>query len=222
MRNRHRSMAGLVFIVIFFCSSLAHAEGTALTGRLGTLGGGLELTRSLSETVNARVGVNFFTYEYTGEESDIEYEFDLNLFSASALLDWHPFGGVFRLSGGLVLNNNELDSTARPLEITAIGDVDYTPEEIGTLTGNIDFNNLAPYAGIGLGNAVAGDKKWGVVLDIGVMFQGTPDASLAADGLLSTDPAFLAELAKEEKDLQDELDTFKYYPVISFGITYRF
>jgi len=29
-------------------------------------------------------------------------------------------------------------------------------------------------------------------------------------------------LAKEEKDIQDDLDNFKYYPVLAMGVSYRF
>ena len=54
------------------------------------------------------------------------------------------------------------------------------------------------------------------------MFQGVPGVSLTADGTMSGNPAFQADLAKEEADVQDEADKFQFYPVLSIGISYQF
>ena len=54
------------------------------------------------------------------------------------------------------------------------------------------------------------------------MFQGSPTANLSATGPIASDPGFQADLAKEENNLQDDLDNFEYYPVISIGFNYRF
>ena len=75
---------------------------------------------------------------------------------------------------------------------------------------------------MGWGNALGEDKRWGFVFDLGVVFQGSPDADLTATGPLASDPTFLAELAKEEQQLQDEVDDYEYYPVVSIGVTYKF
>ena len=55
--------------------------------------------------------------------------------------------------------------------------------------------------------------------------QGSPDVTLTPN--YGTLTAILKttldnDIAKEQKDLQDELDDYKVYPVISFGVTYTF
>jgi hypothetical protein len=211
--------------LVLVIGSVAYADSGrfAVSAKpISTLGLGVEGTAQILPKLNARLGMNYFPYTYSAEQDDVDYDIDLNLFSGSALLDWHPFAGVFRISAGLVLNGNKLDMEARPKEPVEIGDIEYDPADVGTLSGEIDFNSVAPYVGIGWGNAVGKDKRWGFVCDLGVVFQGSPDVSLAASGPIASDPTFQEELAREEENLQDDLDVFKYYPVISFGISYKF
>jgi len=203
-------------------SPLANASGFALGARIGTGGYGLEATQSLSSNVNARLGFNTYNYTYSTTESDIDYDAELKLQTTSLLLDWHPFSGVFRLSGGLINNQNKLDLTGTPTGTTTIGSGSYTPAEIGTLTGNVGFKENVPYVGIGWGNAAAQDKHFGFNFDIGVIIQGSPSVQLSSNGTLANDAAFQAELQQEQQDLEADLQDLKYYPVISLGISYRF
>lgn len=211
--------------LVLVVGSVAYADSGrfAVSAKpISTLGLGVEGTARILPKLNARLGVNYFPYTYDGEEDDVDYDIDLNLFSGSALLDWHPFAGVFRISAGLVLNANELDMKARPTGLVEIGDREYAPADVGTLSGDVDFRSVAPYVGIGWGNAVGKDQRWGFVCDLGVVFQGSPDAALVASGPIASDPTFQEDLAREEENLEDDLDFFKYYPVISFGISYKF
>ncbi len=98
----------------------------------------------------------------------------------------------------------------------------YTPEQIGTLSGDATFDEFAPYVGIGFGNAVADDVDLSFSFDLGLIFQGTPDVKLRSDGTAAGNPVFVADLQDEEDDLQDDADKFKIYPVLSFGISYCF
>lgn len=215
-------LAGILCFLVFGGSGYADSGRFAVAGKLSTLGVGVEITTYMTSNINLRFGVNAFSYDYSGKESDVKYDFDLDLLSGSVLLDWHPFHGGFRLSGGGMINQNELNMEAKPTISYTIGTKTYTFSEVGTLTGKMDFDKIAPYAGIGWGNAVGKGKRWGLTLDLGVIFQGSPDIDLVANGLLASDPSFQADLAKEKQDLEDDLDEFEYYPVIAFGITYKF
>ena len=203
-------------------SSLADASGFALGARAGTAGFGLEATQSLSSNVNARLGVNAYNYAYSTTADNIKYDAELKLQNASLLLDWHPFSGVFRFSGGLIHNRNQIDLMATPVGNTVIGGVSFTPAQIGTLTGVVRFKENVPYAGIGWGNASARNKQLGFSLDIGVIFQGSPSVELSSNGALANDASFQAELRKEEQNAEADLQEYKYYPVVSLGVSYRF
>ena len=211
-----------IFIFLSGFAATGFGQDTFIGVKGGLLGAGIELERTFTDTISARIGVNYFPYDYTGTEDDIEYDFDLDLMSLGLFLDWHPFMGSFRFTGGVMYNGNSLDAEAEPSVTYEIGDQTYTVSEIGTLNGEIDFNDFAPYVGLGWNTAFGKDRNWGFIFELGVMFQGSPTADLSATGPIASDPAFQAELAKEENNLQDDLDNFEFYPNISIGFNYRF
>jgi len=221
METKYGKFSGLAAIVMLW-SSVSYAQGIAVSGRVSTLGLGIEITKSFTETINIRLGGNYFSFSSDGTTDEIDYERDINLRSASISTDWFPFEGGFRMSGGLLFNGNGLNSTAKPAVEFNIGDIAYPSIQVGILTGEMNFREFAPYLGVGWGNAVGEDKKFGIVFDLGIVFQGSPDVNLSASGLIALDPTFQRDLAEEEKNLEEEYEDFKYYPVISFGVTYRF
>lgn len=215
------SITGWVLAGIFVASA-AEAGGVALSGRASSLGLGLELTAGLSDRVNVRLGGNAFSYDRTFTNDQDEFGLDIKFRSLTALLDVHPFAGGFRLSGGFVSNGNEAALTGQSTSDYEIGNSRYSTAEVGALTGAVDFKKAAAYAGIGWGNAVRAGRKLGVVVDTGVVFQGSPNVTLSASGPIAGNPGFQADLRQEELNIEDDAHQFKYYPVFSFGISYKF
>ncbi|MBN2144104.1 MAG: hypothetical protein JW774_05720 [Candidatus Aureabacteria bacterium] len=202
------------------------AEGVSAGVKLSTLGAGLEVTKSFSKYFNGRVGLNYLTYDYNGVETDMEYDIELKLSSVNALVDWLPFEGIFHVTGGILFNNNELNAVGvltSSKMYTEIGDGRYTYEEVEELAGNITFNKTALYWGLGWGNPVMKGSGLSVCLDLGVVMQGSPKVDLSSTkGTIVNTPVFQQELSKEEDELENELEDFKLYPVISVGINYQF
>jgi len=188
----------------------------------GTLGLGGELTTDIVPGLNLRGGVQWFNLDFDAEFEDIDYSVDADLLNPLLLLDWYPFGGSFRLSGGVLFNQSEVDLRATPSEPVQIGGTTYLPSEVGTLRGRSDFNPVVPYVGIGWGNAVGRGKRLGLAIDLGVAFIGSPGVNLSATGPLASDPTFRAHLAQEEEDIEDDLSDFKFYPVLSLTLYYCF
>jgi hypothetical protein len=210
-----------LFIMVTGCQDSGRF---AVAGKAGTLGLGGELTAKVVPSVNARVGINQLDLDFDGEKlEDVEYDLGVELSSFSVLADWHIFEGSFRLSGGVISMDNSIEMDARPLENVEIGDIEYTPTQIGTLTGSIDIDNMAPYVGIGWGNPFTSNSRLGLTCDFGVAFTNSPEVSLlSSGGTYSSDSTFLAELEKERRELEDDMDSIKFYPVISLGLFYRF
>jgi hypothetical protein len=55
-----------------------------------------------------------------------------------------------------------------------------------------------------------------------VAFHGNPTASLTSNGLLSETPLGQALIANEEAELQEDVDGYKWYPVVGVSLLYRF
>jgi len=200
-------------------------SGIGLTAKIGTLGYGVELNLGSSDSLSARLGLNAYTYKYNANSSTVNYDFKLQLQTISALADWYPFEGGFRASGGLFYNNNKVSLGALPTGGTYnINGVNYTSTQVGSLQGTMTFNKVAPYLGIGWGNPVAKDKGWGLVTDVGVLFQGKPKTSLTATcgTLTALQCATLQNnVAAENTKLESDVSNFKLWPVVSIGISYQ-
>ena len=222
MGNGLKVILWMSLVVFPLCGAgCMDSGGLAVTGKVGTLGVGGELTTRVVSNINARVGINVLEAEFDYEVDDVDYDVGIDLLSYTAMLDWHIFDDPFRISGGVIWNNNEYDLDARPSHAVEIGGVWYSPAQVGTLKGEVDYDEVAPYVGIGWGNALDRNKRWGITCDVGVMFMQSPDVSLSANGTLAADPAFRAGLKREKDDIEDELD-LRLYPVISIGLFFRF
>ena len=202
----------------------------ALTAKVGTLGAGLDLTYKINPKFNARINLNKASADYNEVEDGVTYTGDLDLFTVGALVDYHPFQNNFRMSAGLYKNNNEINASSTDADEAEIGGTVYDIE--GTLNSSISFKSIAPYIGIGWGNAVKRPNRWRISFDAGVLFQGKPEGKLSIGdettvrnsetGQLEDIPDFEAELAQEEDNLNAELKDFKAYPAISLGVSYNF
>lgn len=217
-------IAGL-FMGILFVMPLQAEElnGIGVGAKAGTLGIGGEVFGSINDSLNLRLGLQGFNYDYDDTYSGIEYDADLELFSGMLLADWFPFGNNFRISAGAMLNENELTVTGTPTNGTFnINGVRYPAALVGSLTGVVDFNTVAPYVGIGYGGAFSDTSNWSFFCDVGVLFQGSPSVTYSATGPLAGNPAFQANLEQERKELEDDIDEYEYYPVVSLGVAYKF
>lgn len=191
------------------------AEGTALGIKASTLGIGLELTQSLAPHTNLRVGANGYSYDFTDTEAGIQYDFELDLRTGALLLDWYPFGGTFRITAGGFYNKNEL--SAHAAGTLDIGNGTYTN---ATADASVTFKKGAPYLGIGWGNPVGRNKRFGFSVDLGVLFQGSPDVELSATS--NGTPVNQADVDREEAQLESELADYDKYYVIGFTFSYKF
>ena len=199
--------------------------GLALGPKFGTTGLGLEMTFGVNPYLNLRSGFNYGSFTWGQEFGNVDYDADVTMTSVPLLLDVHPFGGQFRITGGLYLQpGTKADLDATPSEPTQIGSHTYNPDTIGTLTGEIEVGDvLTPYVGIGFGNTVGEDQLLTLTLDIGVIFQSY-DVSLDSDGAGMTAQldTFREDLKKEEGLLQKDADDWKIFPVVAISLAWHF
>jgi len=209
----------LILSILLFCGAGCTDTGRyAVSGKASTLGLGGEFTTALTSNINARVGLNALNVDFDDVEiENVDFDLGVDLSSYSALVDWYAFNNSFRISGGIISMDNEVDLEARPTENIEIGDVEYTPAQVGTLYGSIEIDEIAPYVGIGWGNPLTHNRRWGFTCDFGVAFTSSPDVTLAATGSVPAE-----ELEKERKDIEDFFDKFNLYPVIALSFFYRF
>lgn len=187
----------------------------------GTLGIGPEAGLRFNRTVGVRASAAFLDFSHEFDVDDIDYDGRVKLESYGAMVDIYPTGSGLRVSGGVRVDRNRVNVTAAPTGNVTVGDISFTPEQIGTLRGHADADDVAPLVTIGYAGGLTRGIKFGV--DGGVMFHGRPQVrELTADGSFAANPVFQEELAKERVKLSDDVDGYRIYPVLQFSIFYAF
>jgi hypothetical protein len=208
---------------------VANASNYAAYGSLGSNGLGLGAGTSINEKFGARLGFNTFKISTTQQDTNGNYGIDLKLMTVSGLADYYPWSGKFRATAGAVYNGNKATITAQPTGggSYVFNNQTFQSSDVGSFSGEMTFNSIAPYLGIGWGNPAAQDKQWGMTMDIGVLFQGAPTVkntvtcgAAVVNTTVCTD--LQTNVATSATQLQTDLKNFKYMPVVNVGISYRF
>ncbi len=208
-----------ILIVAVISAATFSAQAAGVGVRAGTTGIGADVGVNVAPTLDARVGYSYFSYK-THYKSDINYDAKLQLSNLNALLDWSPFPGAFRFSGGLIANQNKVDLHSTGGSFTVNGNAYASGDVNGTVKSG---RSVAPYLGIGYGNVARAGVNF--YFDLGIMFMGSPKASLSAScgSLNATQCAQLrSDLEEERAKIENDLKKYRYFPVANIGVTIGF
>jgi hypothetical protein len=199
--------------------------GIGITARVGTLGAGVEVAKSLTPQFNGRVGLNFGSVGFNRTDSGINYDSQLNFSSVQLFGDYYPFSSSsFRVTGGLVAQNNRFAVTSKPSSggTYTIDGTQYSASTVGSLSGEYKYgNSIAPYLGIGIGKST--NEGFGFNADLGVMFTGSPKVTLnASNPAFNNNPVTRNQLDNQVRQTENDLRGFNVYPVLSVGLSYGF
>ena len=219
-----RRLAAAALAPLLLLPGISSAD-TSIGLRAGTLGLGAELSYAVSQRVALRLGADTYTPKMvTVTQEDIDYDAKAKLRSASLLVDWFPFANNFRVSLGVMFNKNKVTATAKPDSSGkyTFGNNTFDATQIGTPEADVSFKKTVPYLGIGYGRPINGGLSF--ISDLGVMFQGSPTATLSAACTPTTPDCALLQssVATEQANVNDNISKFKYYPVFSIGLAYTF
>jgi len=164
-------------------------SGIAMSAKYGSTGPAADLTWGWSPVLHGRVSVSY--------EPQLDRKEDKTIRATGLLLlDWHPGGGSFRLSGGLAYLRQEFHDSS-------------------SLDRSAGTNELRPYFGIGWGNPFRAGSRWGFVVDLGAFGGGGVSSRSDSDsGRAST------SAASEGSD--GVRVTASWKAVVSTGVSFRF
>ena len=214
-----RKVFGLLVILAIATApvSVVAQGGIGIAGHVGTLGIGADAAISPAPGIGLRAGANIMPLEPSATYSGEEFTVELQSPQFTAMIDLYPAGG-FRLSGGLRYSSSSIVLSGDITESVDLGGTDYSLE---SLVGTIVTPDISPYVGIGFGNPTK--RGIGFFFDAGVAYQGEPELDLVATGNAATLPGFNEDLEAERLEIEEELGNyFKFYPVISLGISIGF
>jgi hypothetical protein len=199
--------------------------GLGIAAKVGTLGIGVDVSKSLTPQINGRLGVNFGNVGLNRTDSGIDYDAQLKLSSVQLFGDYYPFSSSsFRVTGGFVAQNNRVAVTSKPSSngTYTIAGNQYAASSVGTLNGEYAYgNSIAPYLGIGIGKST--NEGLGFNADLGVMFTGSPKVSLTASNpTFNNNATTRAQIDNQARQTENDLRGFNVYPVLSVGVSYGF
>lgn len=219
------------------------AKGVLIDVNVGTLGAGFSVGYEFNKYLKARVRAGFLSYDHDDTWSDVDVLGEFTGNNMGLMLDYHPFGGSFRLTAGLTITDLAVD-------VQGSMDRSYFAEHVGKVYdfGGYQFiikdedvrakaeykwNKVQPYLGIGWSSDGEGDAEVYFTFDMGVNFMGTGDLSVNYTGgadVITPDGQKVeisnqileSAIREEGKDFFDIADNISVYPVIQLGVGVRF
>lgn len=193
----------------------------------GNTGFGVDGSYAFSDFFSLRGSLRGGNVSFEVDSDDIEYDGDIKLGGAFLFADFTPFAweGIV-LTLGLAANKFDFESEAscdNPAGCE-IGDQTFSQAQLGTLSADLDLNNVAPYFGFGIGTPfIRKHPGFAFRAELGLMFVGKPDADISSNSpACNADPACVNALKREEDDFEDKAKYFPFYPVFNLIFGYTF
>jgi hypothetical protein len=206
--------------------------------KVSTLGVGVEAATPLAEKFNVRGGFNMFRYSRAITNNGIQYNAQLQFQSAEAHLDWFPFWGIHVSPGILFYNGNQLTATAAVPggQTFSAGGTTYEsdPATPVTGTGKLNFLRVSPSIMVGVGNLIPRNgRHYSFLFEVGGAYQGSARVALNLAGnvcdttgtfcrAISSDPTVQANIQAQQVKIQNDVNPYRFFPVISMGVGFNF
>jgi len=154
----------------------------------------------------------------SGTDNGVTYDATLRASRAGLYADWFPFGGGFRLVGGVTANDMKAD-------INSVGGSATINGKPVSMSGHyfnvqLKYPTATPYLGIGYGHQASSGKGLGFYFDLGVTL-GTFTADVQTD-LVGVAGITQADVDQQKHDMNDSLAGVKMLPSVSLGLRYNF
>lgn len=225
-----RALAGSALLIGLGLSAMAPAlAGQAYAG-VGLPG----LLVGYAHTVNSQLGLRADaggsgSFRRDGRESGIDYQGTARYNRLALLADYHPFGGGFRLTGGVTLNDARLrlKSQFDGVATVTLNGQTITPSAGDYLNAEVRFPKLTPYLGLGWGHQER-PAGLGFVADLGVSV-GTAklktDTNIVGKTYSNGAGSYTvtqADVDSKTQDLRDNVGKVKLLPHLAVGLSYRY
>jgi hypothetical protein len=217
-------------------------SAVAVALKVGSGGIGFDVATPLMQRLNLRSGASFFSYNTSLTQDGLNIAGAIKFQNASTSVDIFPFNGSFRISPGITFRNNNALNAAITVpggQSFSLGDSDYTSDPLDPIHGTAAFafgsSNFAPRLTMGFGNMLPRNgSRFSFPVEVGFEYISQPtvrlnfagsacgsqvqsDGSVGA-GCGSVNPS---DVAQEQSQLQSDLSPLRFYPIVSFGVSYR-
>jgi len=200
-------------------SSSAFASNNEVFAGIGSDGLGIGYAYGINQNFSVHAEYDGLSYSGTYNNSDTNYHGNLHLQSSGVYGDYFPMGGSFRVTAGYIDSGSKFSGEADgDAGTVTINHVRYSLAGESAKV-SIAFPSSMPYLGIGWGHN-ATKPGFGFYGDLGVQF-GNPKTNIAlSPGLAAMVPA--SDVSEQERQINSDVKVLGGWPVLSFGVAYRF
>lgn len=206
--------------------------------KFSTLGAGIEVATPVTHRSNVRFGFNAISYSRGFDKDNIHYNADIAFRSIEAHYDFFPFSGGFHISPGFLAyltSPLKADSSVPGGQSFTLGGASFVSDPANPVkgTGKLDFNRAGPSFTVGWGNLLPrSSKRFTVPFEFGIVYQGAPKATLSLTGDVCdpglsncrsvSDPVVQSHVQSEQNKINNDINFFQVYPIISIGFGFKF
>ena len=181
----------------------------------GNTGVGITLEKPLLYDFSVRLETNTLSIPHASAYDGTRFD-DSTLYDNVGIFgDWRPYGGRYRISGGLLFGEDRTTGVSQITGATMnVGNGVYPVSGTGLVTTTVNYDRPTMYLGVGTGTGLI--PGFALDVDAGIEIRNGV-ASASASGPLAADPAFQADLAR----LAGEQPTRVVTPVVRIGLIFR-
>jgi hypothetical protein len=183
---------------------------------IGTLGVGGELSYRLTQSFVIRGSGSYLALDLNEAIGSVGGTPQNNNFKtkgifAGGLIDWHPAGSGWRLTGGLRYADLKFDEISANGH--ALNGTNYTSAQVGAIkTSVVNKNSAAPYIGFGYDATHFGPSGFSLGLDVGALYIGAPDVKITTEKSVA---GLASDIAGETSAVKNSINKYyNFYPVL--------
>lgn len=203
-------------------------KDTGVSLKAGLNGVGFDVTKSVNEYIKVRAGYSQVKVNKDYDQDDVTYDGKLKIGGWDLLVDYHPWAGGMRVTGGVYGPQTKFDAKAKytGAGTVTINDTVYNMSEVKDLNANVKWSGVKPYLGLGY-DGFNSQKTGGLFFtaDAGVIFAGAPSLSLNANCVTANSAVCTqldSDIQAQKARFKDDIKDAKWLPVIQVGVGYRF
>jgi hypothetical protein len=211
----------------------------SLNLKASTLGVGVDISRALGRHFAPRGSVNTFDFDYPFSIDGVTYDSRFHLRSGGASVDWFPRHGGFRISPGVLYFKNNLSaiSGVPPGKYFELGDQGFINSVDDPLNGTASVvfpRTIAPMLTIGFRSLLPGKgegRGLSFPVEFGLAYTGAAKIDVTLNGTACMNEGCFTfadnaeaqdSLKAEIRKLNNQLESYPVYPIVSLGANYRF
>ncbi|MBS1799332.1 MAG: hypothetical protein JSS95_05850 [Acidobacteria bacterium] len=211
-------------------------SSVTITAHANTLGAGIEVATPLSHSFGLRGQGNFFSFDYLFNIDGVDYDSRLNLRSGGLSLDWYPTHHSFRVSPGVLYYKNNLTAISSVpagnyFELGSQGFINSVDDPLNGNATVIFPHHMAPMITVGFNLLGKRESRFSIPLEFGAAYTGAAKIDVTLNGTACTNEGCFTfaknqeaqtSLQEEIKKLNNDLESYPIYPIVSIGFAYRF